>query len=80
MSTLQIRNMPKKLHDLLAQKAKKEKRSMSQQALVILENALIQETESKFRRRELIEKIKEYQIDHESLSNPTELLRIDRDQ
>ena len=80
MSTLQIRNMPKKLHDLLAQKAKKEKRSMSQQALVILENALIQETESKLRRRELIEKIKEYQIDHESLSNPTELLRKDRDQ
>ena len=41
MPTLQIRNLPKGLYDQIVDSAKKSRRSLTQQAIVLLEQALI---------------------------------------
>ncbi|WP_236977369.1 FitA-like ribbon-helix-helix domain-containing protein [Membranihabitans maritimus] len=40
MPTLQIRNMPQEVYDLLQQSAKESRRSLTQEAIVLLEKVL----------------------------------------
>lgn len=59
MPTLQIRNIPQKLYDDLEQSAKDSRRSLTQEAIVLLEKALadFDFKEAKKRRKEVVKQI-----------------------
>lgn len=78
MPTLQIRDVPKAIHEKLLKKAKEERRSLSQQALYLLEKILEQEDNQKTRRKLLIARLQDRKPIDLSLTDPTELVRTDR--
>lgn len=56
MPSIQIRDVPEEIYKTLAETAKRERRSLAQQAIVTLERGLSIE-DHKQRRRELFERI-----------------------
>ncbi len=78
MATLQVRNMPDKLYKRLREKASKEYRSIAQQVVFELENALEKPIDNKERRRLLLEEIKR-NSPKIKYSDPVKLIREDRD-
>ncbi len=78
MPLLQIRDVPKEIHEKLAKKAKEERRSLSQQALYLLEKILQEEQDQKSRRKLLISNIRKHGKDKLTLSDPTKIIRSDR--
>lgn len=50
MPTLQIRNLPQELYDKLKRSARKSKRSMTQEAILLLQNSLETNLEERKRR------------------------------
>ena len=82
MPTLQIRNLPEELYEALKAAAKRERRSLNQQAIVTLENGLTDLAEIKARRRKILDQIKSESDKWKGWDtiDPTELLRKDRDQ
>jgi plasmid stability protein len=78
MATLQVRNMPDNLYKKLRDKANKEYRSIAQQVIYELENALEYSVENKKRRRNTLEKIRQNKP-KVKYSDPVELIRADRD-
>ena len=80
MPSLQVRELPETLFIKLSQAAKRDHRSLAQEAVAILEKGLDVENSPKERRQELLAAIKSYQpaIDTKNLQSPVELLREDR--
>ncbi len=78
MPTLQIRNVPKALHEKLLKKAKEERRSLSQQALYLLEKILEQEDINKAKRKLIITQLRDRRPIDLALSDSTKLIRTDR--
>ena len=76
---LQIRNFPEPLHRLLAERAKSERRTISQQASVLLTQALITSPIGDARRATL-EAIRKRgkTYDFTKMPTPEELIREDR--
>ena len=64
MPTLQIRNLPQELYDQLKESARESKRSMTQQAILLLQKSL--ESSSDDRKR----KVTELQALNEKISQP----------
>lgn len=54
MPTLQIRNCPQELYDLLILSAEKSRRSMNQQAIYLIEQALASDNIIKMQRRDQV--------------------------
>ena len=77
MPTLQVRDLPKELYDKLVASASAERRSIAQQAIVLLERALQME-EFKLRRAEVLNRL----MSRPKLPefDPATLIREDRDQ
>ena len=80
MPSIQIRDVPKEIHDKLVEAARKERRSLSQQTLYFLEKALLQEDDHRTRRNILLNQISKRKPKLPNLPDPTELIRKDRDQ
>ena len=80
MPILQVRDLPNTIYQKLAQQAKKEHRSISQQAIVELAKAMNLSLSIKEDRAQLIEKIHQLHqnLSLNSLSNPVEMIRKDR--
>lgn len=78
MATLQVRNMPDKLYEKLKEKASREYRSIAQQVVFELENALENPVDNKERRRQVLEKIRKNKPGVK-YSDPVKLIREDRD-
>ena len=81
MPTLQIRNLPEELYEALKAAAKRDRRSLNQQAIVTLENGLTDLAEIKARRRKIMDQIeseRDYWKDWNTL-DITKLIREDRD-
>lgn len=57
MPLLQVRDCPEDIYQKITKVARREKRTIAQQVLVLLENSLGQEQSNLERRRRLIEKI-----------------------
>ena len=82
MATLQVRDFPDDLHEKLMTVAKNERRSLAQQVLVLLTQAL-EQTESNKNRRSLV--LTKIAAEHAKKKNakkttdPVKLLREDRD-
>ena len=80
MASLQIRDLPEPLYRKLLDEAKRQHRSLSQQAVVVLEKGLGISEEWRSRRRKVLTKIVESDnISHaESLPDAVTLIKEDR--
>ncbi|MFP3042384.1 hypothetical protein LQZ19_11265 [Treponema primitia] len=80
MPLLQVRDFPKELYDTISRVAKTENRSIPQQTIVLLKNALNISDERMARRRAVLEEIDKLNIDRvQQFPDPAELTREDRD-
>ncbi len=82
MATLQVRDFPEDLHKRLAELAEDEHRSIAQQVIVLLMQALAQAESGKRRRARVLDAVKSAATPKtgKKLSDPVKLLREDRDQ
>ncbi|MEM9723804.1 MAG: hypothetical protein AAGA10_31385 [Bacteroidota bacterium] len=81
MPSLQVRNVPEALYQALKAAAKRERRSINQQAIVALEKGLEDQTELNLHRKKILDKIeseKERWKDWNSL-DIVKLIREDRE-
>jgi len=78
MATLQVRNMPEKLYKRIKEKAAKEYRSIAQQVVFELENALDDSTNNKARRRLLLDEAMKNRP-KVKYDDPVKLIREDRE-
>ncbi len=79
MPTLQVRDLPEDIYVQLNYLAKKEHRSLTQETIVLLKEGIESRIGNKERRRKIIDKILELDIDGPSLPDPVEMIREDRD-
>ena len=81
MPSLQVRELPDQIYLKLQEEAKKEHRSLAQQAVATLAKGLDLEINPKKRRKELLKKISEEAIinNKSNLPDPVQLIREDRE-
>jgi hypothetical protein len=79
MPLLQVRDIPQELYETISQVAKIENRSISQQTIVLLKNALNITQERKIRRKYTLQEIDSLNIAHSELPDPAQYTREDRD-
>lgn len=79
MPALQIRDFPEALHRLLAERAKQQRRTIAQEATVLLSEALTAEPQKERRRAVLAELGRNRrQYDFSRVAAPEDLIRADR--
>lgn len=81
MPSIQVRDLPEQIYRKLQINAKKDHRSLSQQAIVTLKKGLGINDNPKERRRILVDQILSMRvfIDSDQLDDPTNFIREDRD-
>ena len=79
MPSLQVRDLPKPIYDKLRALAEKERRSMAQQAVMLLEQALLAQEDHKKRRKELMSRMMNLDIKLEKSLDLTQIVREDRE-
>ncbi|MDB5038543.1 MAG: hypothetical protein JWQ35_2071 [Bacteriovoracaceae bacterium] len=80
MAILQVRDVPDSLYKKLKSEAMRQKRSISQQALAILERSLLSADQAKARRKKLVSEIKSFwKKVPKNMPDVTQLIREDRD-
>jgi len=81
MPSLQVRDVPEDIYRRLQEMARKEHRSLSQQAIVTLQRSLGVEENPKSRRKKLMDQIRMARLNLpvDDLRNPVDLIREDRD-
>jgi len=81
MPSLQVRNLPEQIYRMLQNNARKEHRSLSQQAIVSILKGLQVDEDAKERRRKLVERILSMRLDLDTdrLDDPVRLVREDRE-
>jgi hypothetical protein len=80
MPALQIRDFPVSLHRMLAERARLERRTIAQQATVLLSEALAVSQSPKERRTVVLAEIRKIRrrVDVERVRPPEQLIRADR--
>ena len=81
MPSIQVRDLPEQIYRKLQINAKKDHRSLSQQAIVTLKKGLGVDTNSKEHRRVLVDQILSRRISfgNAQLEDPVKLIREDRE-
>jgi hypothetical protein len=80
MPSLQVKDVPKELYETIARVAQTENRSIAQQTIVLLKNALRLTDERIARRKSVLREIDSLNIKGTgAFPDPTELVREDRD-
>ena len=79
MPTLQVRDLPDEVYSQLSYLAKREHRSLTQEAIVLLREGIEAKMGNKDRRRKTLEQISTLGIDRKDLPDPVALVREDRD-
>jgi len=80
MALLQVRDCPAELYDALSRTAQAENRSVPQQTIVLLKNALGISGERKLRRKAVLREINDLNIKNtDGFPDPAQLTREDRD-
>jgi LAS superfamily LD-carboxypeptidase LdcB len=80
MPSLQIRDLPEHLYEILAEKARRNRRSLAQQATIELEKMV--EAEARTRRLDAVSMLRarvEADGAHDTDLDPTDVVREDRD-
>jgi hypothetical protein len=79
MPLIQVRDIPDHIYRLLAERAKRERRSLAQEAVVTLARGLQVEVDAKARRRALLAAIQSSpSANSDRFSDPVKLIREDR--
>jgi plasmid stability protein len=80
MPLLQVRDFPDDLYDTLSRAAKHDNRSIAQETVVLIKQALGQREGRSARRKAVVEEIKSLSIENsDSFPAPAGLIREDRD-
>ncbi len=80
MALLQVGDCPEDIYNRIAKEAKKERRTIAQEILTLLEKGLGQELSNIERRRKILEKISARDIPNSVKEiDPVVLIREDRD-
>lgn len=80
MPLLQVRDMPEDLYEKLAFIAKAENRSIAQETIVLLRQALNLTQERMARRKQVLEEISKLKLNKtDQFPDPADLIREDRD-
>jgi len=81
MPSIQVRDLPEQIYRKLQNNAKKDHRSLSQQAIVTLKKGLGIGDNPKERRRVLISQIlsREFDFNMDKLEDPVGIIRKDRE-
>ncbi len=79
MPTLQVRDLPEDLYAQLNYLALKDRRSLSQETIVILKEGIVARLGNKERRKKLLEDNKGTGIEGKDLPDPVNLIREDRE-
>ena len=79
MPTLQVRDLPEDIYLQLSYLAKKEHRSLAQETVVLLKESIESRLGDRERRKKLLKKIKELNIDGKKFPDPVQLIREDRE-
>ena len=81
MPSIQVRDLPEQIYRKLQINAKKDHRSLSQQAIVTLKKGLGVDTNSKEHRQVLVDQILSRRISfgNAQLEDPVKLIREDRE-
>ena len=81
MPSIQVRDLPEQIYRKLQLNAKKDHRSLSQQAIVTLKKGLDVNDNPKERRRILVDQIlsRRVFVDSDQLEDPTDFIREDRE-
>lgn len=79
MPTLQVRDLPEDIYTQINYLAKKEHRSLAQETIVLLKEGITTKLGNKERRRKLLEKISDLNIDGTKFPDPIVLIREDRE-
>ncbi|MFW6308637.1 MAG: hypothetical protein ACOC1S_01325 [bacterium] len=80
MPTLQVRNLPEHIYNKIVELAKEDRRSITQETIILLEKALEMEKQNKKHRKKLLNKIiNETKSDNlDNVPDPVPLIREDR--
>ena len=79
MPLLQVREVPQDLYEKISKVAKQENRSIAQQTITLLKEALNLKQERLAKRKAVLEEIKNFQTeDFKKFPDPAELIREDR--
>ena len=80
MATLQVRNLPEHIYNKIVELAEEDRRSITQETIILLEKALEMEKQNKKHRKKLLNKIiDETQTDSfDEVPDPVPLIREDR--
>lgn len=76
MASLQIRDMPEDLYEALAERARRQRRSLAQQAVSDLSR--IEELEARKRRELVVERLRG-KPSRRTISDPVRIVRTDRE-
>ena len=80
MPLLQVRDFPAELYEAISRTAREENRSVPQQTVVLLKNALNITGERKERRKTILREISHLTVKNsESFPDPVKMIREDRD-
>ncbi len=79
MPTLQVRDVPEHIYEQLVARAKRERRSISQQAVVSLAEGLGAELDPREKRRRLFERAAKLGRPKRPYTSPEVLIRQDRE-
>ncbi len=80
MPLLQVRDVPEELYNTLARVAEADNRSIAQETVVLLKEALNYKESRSTRRKRILEEIKRNKIENvDNVPNPEDLIREDRD-
>ncbi len=81
MPNLQVRDLPENIYNRIKELAEEERRSITQQTIILLEKALEIEKENKRRRKRLLDQIAEEnkESEREAPADPVPLIREDRE-
>ncbi|MCF8009354.1 MAG: hypothetical protein K9K32_06275 [Halanaerobiales bacterium] len=80
MPTLQVRNLPEHLYNKIVELAEEDRRSITQETIILLEKALEMEKKHKKNRKKLLNQIiNETKSDNfDNVPDPVPLIREDR--
>jgi hypothetical protein len=80
MALLQVRDCPDDIYQRISRVARREKRTIAQQIIVMLENSLGQETSNQERRLKVLERIGSREVSKKAQEvDAVALIREDRD-
>ncbi len=79
MPTLQVRDLPEDIYVQLHYLAEKEHRSLAQETIVLLKEGITTKLGNKERRRKLLEKMSDLNIDGSKFPDPVDVIREDRE-